>query len=87
MAGATFAEPLTPGQKIPQRLHTAPDSEKHPGEWNYCDILCRDNTIELTINGVRQNKVTAITPHAGRIGFQFEGTPFEVRNISLQPLD
>ena len=87
MAGATFAETPTPGQKIPQRLHTAPDSEKPPGEWNSCDILCRGDTIELTINGVRQNKVTAITPHAGRIGFQFEGTPFEVRNVSLQPLD
>ena len=87
MAGATFAEPLAPDQKIPQRPHTAPDSEKPAGEWNSCDILCRDGSIEVTINGVLQNKITAASPAAGRIGFQLEGTPFELRHITLQPLD
>jgi hypothetical protein len=87
MAGATFAEPLTPGQKTPQRLHTAPDSEKPVNEWNTCEVLCRGDTIEVTINGVLQNKLTQVTPHAGRIGFQFEGTPFELRRISIVRLD
>jgi hypothetical protein len=87
MAGAVFAEPLASGQKNPQRPHTAPDSEKPAGEWNACDIVCRGDTLEVTINGVLQNRVTQVAPHAGRIGFQYEGTPFELRNISLQPLD
>ena len=87
MAGASFAEPLAPDQKIPQRPHTAPDSEMPAGEWNLCDVSCRNDTIEVTINGVPQNQVSAATPSAGRIGFQFEGTPFEIRNVSLQPLD
>jgi len=87
MAGATFAEPLAPDPKIPQRPHIAPDSEKAAGEWNSCDVICRHNTIEVTINGVLQNQVTATTLSAGRIGFQFEGTPFEIRNVSVLPLD
>ena len=87
MAGASFAEPLAADQKTPQRPHTAADSEKPAGEWNSCDILCQGNTLEVTINGIRQNRVTNVTPHAGRIGFQFEGAPFQLRNVTLQPLD
>jgi hypothetical protein len=79
MAGATFAEPPTsaPGAATVIKARTAPDSEKPAGEWNTCDILCRDDTIE----------VTRVTPHAGRIGFQFEGAPFELRHVSTRPLD
>ncbi len=87
MAGASFAEPLAPGQKIPQLPHTAPDSENPAGEWNTCDITCRGDTIEVSVNGVPQNRVTQVIPHAGRVGFQFEGTAFELRNVSLRPLD
>jgi Domain of Unknown Function (DUF1080) len=87
MAGATFAEPLAPDQKTPQRPHTAPDSEKPAGEWNTCDLLCRGDTIEVTINGVLQNKVTQTVPRRGRIGFQFEGTPYELRHVSIVRLD
>ena len=86
MAGATFAEPLAPGQKTPQRTHTSPDSEKPAGEWNTCDITCWGDTIEVIINGVRQNAVSRVFPAGGRIGFQFEGTPFELRNVTLTPL-
>jgi len=87
MAGASFAEPLAVDQKTPQRPHTAPDSENPAGEWNTCDILCQGDTLEVTINGIRQNRVTKVTPHAGRIGFQFEGAPFQLRNVTLQPMD
>jgi hypothetical protein len=87
MAGATFAEPLAPGQKTPQRPHTAPDSEKPVNDWNTCEVICRGDAIEVIINGVLQNKVTQVTPHAGRIGFQFEGTPFELRRVSIVRLD
>ena len=89
MAGATFAEPLTsaPGAATPIRAHGAPDSEKPAGEWNNCDITCRGDTIEVTINGVLQNRVTGCSLREGRVGFQFEGTPFELRNVRLVRLD
>lgn len=89
MAGGGFAEPLTSpsGAATAIRAHTAADSEKPAGEWNTCDILCRDGTVEVTINGVLQNKVTQVTPRAGRIGFQFEGVPFELRRVSVVRID
>ncbi|HVT73385.1 MAG TPA: DUF1080 domain-containing protein [Lacunisphaera sp.] len=87
MAGATFAEPLAPDQKTPQRPHQAADSEHPPGEWNRCDIVCRGDTVEVSINGVVQNRVTHVAPAAGRIGFQFEGAAFEVRQVGLVRLD
>lgn len=88
MAGATFAEPLTSASSAPPaRAHTAPDSEKPAGEWNSCDISCRDGTVEVTLNGVLQNRVTEVTPRAGRIGFQFEGVPFELRQVNVVRLD
>jgi len=88
MAGATFAEPLTsaPGAAPLIKAHTAADSEKPVGEWNTCDILCQGDIIEVTINGVLQNKITKAAPHAGRVGFQFEGTAFELRHVTLTPL-
>jgi hypothetical protein len=87
MAGATFTEPLAPDQKTPQRPHSAPDSEKPAGEWNTCEVICRGDTIEVIINGVHQNGVTKCSFAKGRIGFQFEGTAFELRNVTVQSLD
>jgi hypothetical protein len=88
MAGATFAEKLTsaPGAATPILDRQGADSEKPPGEWNSCDIVCRGDTIEVTINGVPQNRVTKVAPAAGKIGFQLEGMPFELRNVRLEPL-
>jgi hypothetical protein len=86
MAGATFAEPLDPAAKVAARPHTAADSEKPAGEWNSCDIVCRDGTITVTVNGVLQNKITQSKPAAGRVGFQLEGVPFELRAVRLTPL-
>ena len=89
MTGATFAEKLStpPDAKTAILNHTAPDSEKPAGEWNTCDITCRGDTIEVMINGVVQNRVTQAAPHAGRIGFQFEGIPFELRHVTVVRLD
>ena len=88
MAGATFAEKLSsaPGAKTPQRERFAADSEVPRGEWNTCDIVCRDGLIEVTINGVLQNRVTHCTPAAGKIGIQLEGAPFELRKLRLLQL-
>lgn len=89
MAGASFAEPLTtaPGAYPAIKGHTGADSERPAGEWNSADILAKDGVIEVTVNGVLQNRVSAVSPAAGRIGFQLEGVPYELRNISITPID
>jgi hypothetical protein len=84
MAGATCAEQASP--KATQIDRFGVDSEKAAGEWNTCDITCQDGTIECTVNGVPENRVTQCTPSAGQIGFQFEGAPFELRHVRLTPL-
>ncbi|MCS0583163.1 DUF1080 domain-containing protein [Massilia pinisoli] len=88
MAGATFHEPLTtaPGAYPPIKARTAPDSELAPGEWNTMDVLVRGGCIDVTINGVAQNAVTLAQPATGRIGFQLEGTPYELRNLRVERL-
>ena len=88
MATATFAEKLStaPDAKTPQLDRLAADSEKPLGEWNACDLTVRGDTLEVTVNGVRQNRVTKLAPAAGRIGLQLEGTPYELRNVRLSPL-
>ena len=84
MAGATLAELPAPDAKQVDRK--ADSSEKPPGEWNECDIVCRGDTIECSVNGVLQNRVTQCAPAAGAIGFQLEGVPFELRNVRLTAL-
>jgi hypothetical protein len=61
-------------------------SEKPFGEWNVGDIIVSGDTIECSVNGVTQNKVTKCEPHMGYIGFQLEGYSYEMRNIKLTPL-
>lgn len=88
MAGASFAEPLTSPKGAEPRIkaHTAPDSELAAGEWNVCDIVSRDGRVDVTINGVVQNSVTRSEPASGRIGFQLEGAPYELRRVELVEL-
>ncbi len=89
MAGARFAETLStaPEATTPQLDHLGLVSEKALGEWNSVDVVCRGGTIQVSINGIFQNKITHCTQHAGRIGIQLEGFPFELRNLRLTPLD
>ena len=89
MVGASFAEPQStpPGAKTPQLNHSAPDSERQVGEWNACDVVCRGSTIEVTVNGIRQNRVSGLSVTEGKVGIQLEGTPFELRNLRLTLLE
>jgi hypothetical protein len=88
MAGAGFDEPLTSAQGAETRIkaRSGADSEKPVGEWNVCDVVSRDGTVEVTINGVPQNRVTHARPASGRVGFQLEGAPYELRRVELTPL-
>lgn len=89
MAGASFAEPLTsqPGAYPAIKGHVGLGAERPVGEWNSMDVVSRDGTVEVTVNGVPQNRISGAAPRAGRIGFQFEGTPYELRKVSVTPLD
>ncbi|MCG2583935.1 DUF1080 domain-containing protein [Massilia sp. TS11] len=88
MAGASFNEPLTSAPGTTRiKARTGANSEKPAGEWNSTDIVCRDGSIEVSVNGVPQNRVTGASPDSGRVGIQFEGTPFELRRIEITPLD
>jgi len=64
----------------------AESSEKPLGEWNVYEIWCRAATIEVFINGVRQNRVEKLPDSAGNIALQMEGFPVEFRNVWLEPL-
>jgi hypothetical protein len=88
MAGATFAEALTtpPGAATPLRAHAGPDSERPVGDWNTCEIVCARGAIEVSINGVAQNRVSGLSASEGKVGFQLEGTPFEMRRVKISPL-
>lgn len=88
MAGATFNEPLTsaPGTEPRIKGKTGADSELPAGQWNVADIVSRDGVVDVTINGVAQNRVTGAKPAQGRIGFQLEGAPYELRNVQLVEL-
>jgi hypothetical protein len=83
MAGYTFAE-LPTGATQTDRQQ--PSSEKPMGQWNSADVLCQDGTVVCRINGVLQNRATAVSAASGQIGLQLEGYPYEVRSIRLEPL-
>ena len=50
------------------------------------EITCKGGTVEVAINGQRQNKATGVTIRKGYIGLQSEGVPIIFRNITLTPL-
>jgi hypothetical protein len=64
----------------------AESSEKPLGEWNTYEIFARNDTIEVFVNGVRQNRVDKLPVSAGQIALQMEGFPIEFRNVWLENL-
>ncbi|MES2152068.1 MAG: DUF1080 domain-containing protein [Pseudomonadota bacterium] len=89
MAGASFAEALTsaPGSYPQIKARIAPDSELALGQWNSCDVVSRDGMVEVSVNGVLQNRITRASQQQGRVGFQLEGTAYELRRVVLDALD
>jgi hypothetical protein len=62
-------------------------SEKPRGEWNQVEIVTKGNTIQVSINGVLQNKGTDVYTDAGQICLQSEGGAVDFRNVTLEPLE
>jgi len=61
-------------------------NEKEPGGWNTYEIVCKADTIEVSVNGQLQNRATGVSLGKGYIGLQSEGVPIMFRNIKLTPL-
>jgi len=61
----------------------AASSEKPAGEWNTMEVVCNDNTIEVYVNGILQNKGTNVSVSKGSICLQSEGKDVEFRNVYL----
>ena len=59
-----------------------------PGDWNTYDITCRDQTIEVKVNGKAVNKHKGcLKRKTGHIGFQAEKHKFAFRNVRIKELD
>jgi len=61
-------------------------SEKPTGEWNTMEVICKANTVEVSVNGVLQNKATNVNVNKGSICLQSEGKDIEFRNVFLTKL-
>jgi hypothetical protein len=64
----------------------APSSEKPAGKWNIMEVICNENTIEVFVNGVLQNKGTNVSLNQGSICLQSEGKEIEFRKVFLTKL-
>jgi hypothetical protein len=75
-----------PGWEDVLGFRGAKDVEKPVGEWNHLDVLVKDGTIEVTLNGALVNRVTEVRPDKGRIQVQSEGAEIFFRKMDLYPL-
>lgn len=64
-----------------------PSNEKPAGEWNSYDVICKGNTIELSVNGLHQNTATNCSITKGGIGLQAEGSKIQFRNLWIEPIE
>jgi hypothetical protein len=84
MNGADMSERSDKTKAVVKKL--AESSEKPAGEWNTMEVTCKANTIEVVVNGVRQNKGTNVNISSGSICLQSEGKAIEFRNVFLTKL-
>ena len=61
--------------------------ENPVGEWNRMEVICREDTIKIYVNGVLVNEATNATPSSGYICLQSEAAELSVRRYELWPLD
>ncbi len=80
--GASCYEQGDPAKRVIKKQ--AESSEKPAGEWNRYEIVCRDRSVSVKVNDVEQNKITRVSPAAGRICLQSEGAPIMFRHVYLE---
>jgi hypothetical protein len=84
MNGADMKERIDKKNVFVKKLTAS--SEKPVGEWNIMEILCTGNTIEVTVNGILQNKGSDVSVNTGNICLQSEGKDIEFRKVYLNKL-
>lgn len=84
IAQGGFAFP--PGQANSTLKKLELPREQPAGEWNDNDIYCRGASIEVFVNGLRQNFVANLPASSGQIALQMEGYPIDFRSVWLEPL-
>jgi hypothetical protein len=81
MAGAKAKETEGKLKDTTEKFETS--NEKTAGEWNFCDVVCANDSMTVYVNGLLQNKVSGMNINNGTIGFQLEGKPISFRSIYL----
>ena len=76
----------TPRPKFPVVKRFCDDGIKPAGQWNEADIICKDGTIEVKMNGILKNKGTKSMHKSGFIALQSEGNEIEFKDIVLTPI-
>lgn len=76
-------KPRGPSRRVPKQGDSA---EKPLGEWNSYDIVCKDDSIIVNVNGQLKNKATETSVKSGNICIQSEGSPIQFRNIYIEPV-
>jgi hypothetical protein len=84
MSGSDMNERKDKSNRVVKKM--AESSEKPLGEWNTMEVTCKANTVEVSVNGVLQNKGTDLNISSGSICLQSEGKDIEFRNVFLTPL-
>lgn len=70
----------------PIAIKLYPTNEQKEGEWNSYDIVCKGAVIEVTVNGLLQNRIENCSMTSGSIGLQAEGSKIRFRNIWIEKL-
>lgn len=84
-AGNTFAlDGKFLGSKDPAAQKEA---IKPVGQWNSQVVECKNGAVTCWINGIEVSSGKGADPSQGRIGWQSEGDPFQLRNVSIETLD
>lgn len=76
----------SPRDGFKRAKRTQPASEKPLGAWNVAEVLCRGDSLEILVNGVRQNLAESLPVSSGAIVLQSEGFPIEFRQLWIEPL-
>ena len=91
LGGSNVAEFKLPAgaerPKFPVVKRFGESNENPAGEWNNADIICKDGSITVFINGTLQNKATGSLNKSGYIALQSEGGEIHFRNVRLTPLE
>jgi len=64
----------------------AASSEKPAGQWNRMTIRVVAGTVEVKVNGVKQNEASDCPLTPGHVALQTEGAAIEFRRVELRPL-